>query len=161
MLNIVPQFLLTAPIFLQKLPKQRRQHRTSPAWKIQQSTMNSWKVKPYVAFKSSPPFNIFELSVHCPMTRVMIAFSMLTEEMISGLQRLGWKKVDVSFHSAFWPFFAHNNIHVLTPFLFWVMITLLCWFTSWFNFFFFSHFRWKMNGFIMLALGWSLMLQTA
>ncbi|GAB2231337.1 hypothetical protein Droror1_Dr00010343 [Drosera rotundifolia] len=34
------------------------------------------------------------------------------EEMISGLQRLGWKKVDVSFHSAVWPFFAHNNIHV-------------------------------------------------
>ncbi|XP_057797588.1 uncharacterized protein LOC131013498 isoform X2 [Salvia miltiorrhiza] len=34
------------------------------------------------------------------------------EEMIHGLQRLGWKKVDVSFHSSFWPFFAHNNIHV-------------------------------------------------
>ncbi|CAH9081195.1 unnamed protein product [Cuscuta epithymum] len=33
-------------------------------------------------------------------------------EMISGLQQLGWRKVDVSFHSAFWPFFAHNNIHV-------------------------------------------------
>ncbi|KAK9085673.1 hypothetical protein Sjap_026084 [Stephania japonica] len=36
----------------------------------------------------------------------------MEEEMISGLQRVGWKKVDVSFHSAFWPFFAHNNIHV-------------------------------------------------
>ncbi|XP_012830460.1 PREDICTED: uncharacterized protein LOC105951551 [Erythranthe guttata] len=36
----------------------------------------------------------------------------IEEEMIHGLQRLGWKKVDVSFHSAFWPFFAHNNIHV-------------------------------------------------
>ncbi|GFP79705.1 hypothetical protein PHJA_000114000 [Phtheirospermum japonicum] len=24
----------------------------------------------------------------------------------------GWRKVDVSFHSSFWPFFAHNNIHV-------------------------------------------------
>lgn len=35
-----------------------------------------------------------------------------TEEMIGGLQQLSWKKVDVSFHSAFWPFFAHNNIHV-------------------------------------------------
>lgn len=32
--------------------------------------------------------------------------------MIHGLQRLGWRKVEVSFHSAFWPFFAHNNIHV-------------------------------------------------
>lgn len=39
----------------------------------------------------------------------------LTEEIIQGLQQLGWKKVDVSFHSAFWPFFAHNNIHVLHP----------------------------------------------
>ncbi|KAK4386555.1 hypothetical protein Sango_2526100 [Sesamum angolense] len=36
----------------------------------------------------------------------------MEEEMIHGLQRLGWMKVDVSFHSAFWPFFAHNNIHV-------------------------------------------------
>ncbi|KAK6154772.1 hypothetical protein DH2020_009020 [Rehmannia glutinosa] len=36
----------------------------------------------------------------------------MEEEMIHGLQRLGWKKVDVSFHSTFWPFFAHNNIHV-------------------------------------------------
>jgi len=41
---------------------------------------------------------------------------LLTDEMIRGLQQLGWKKVDVSFHSAFWPFFAHNNIHVLHPF---------------------------------------------
>ncbi|KAF9609196.1 hypothetical protein IFM89_014037 [Coptis chinensis] len=36
----------------------------------------------------------------------------MEEEMIRGLQRVGWKKIDVSFHSAFWPFFAHNNIHV-------------------------------------------------
>ncbi|KAI3456158.1 hypothetical protein Pfo_012821 [Paulownia fortunei] len=36
----------------------------------------------------------------------------MEEEMIHGLQRLGWMKVDVSFHSAFWPFFAHHNIHV-------------------------------------------------
>ncbi|KAJ9136039.1 hypothetical protein P3X46_033153 [Hevea brasiliensis] len=39
------------------------------------------------------------------------------EEMIHGLQQLGWKKVDVSFHSAFWPFFAHNNIHVKNEWL--------------------------------------------
>ncbi|KAL9236834.1 hypothetical protein vseg_011458 [Gypsophila vaccaria] len=37
---------------------------------------------------------------------------LVEEEMIRGLQRLGWMKVDVSFHSSFWPFFAHNNIHV-------------------------------------------------
>ncbi|XP_027356421.1 uncharacterized protein LOC113865837 isoform X2 [Abrus precatorius] len=36
----------------------------------------------------------------------------IEEEMIRGLQQLGWTKVDVSFHSAVWPFFAHNNIHV-------------------------------------------------
>nr|XP_010925642.1 uncharacterized protein LOC105048133 isoform X2 [Elaeis guineensis] len=39
-------------------------------------------------------------------------YDMMEEQMICGLQRVGWKKVDVSFHSAFWPFFAHNNIHV-------------------------------------------------
>ncbi|XP_068664249.1 putative lipase C4A8.10 isoform X2 [Aristolochia californica] len=38
--------------------------------------------------------------------------NIMEEEMIRGLQRVGWKKVDVSFHSAMWPFFAHNNIHV-------------------------------------------------
>ncbi|EOY28011.1 Hydrolase-like protein family isoform 1 [Theobroma cacao] len=37
---------------------------------------------------------------------------LMEEEMIQGLQKVGWKKVDVSFHSALWPFFAHNNIHV-------------------------------------------------
>ncbi|XP_004485889.2 uncharacterized protein [Cicer arietinum] len=36
----------------------------------------------------------------------------MEEEMIRGLQRLGWKKVDVNFHSAAWPLFAHSNIHV-------------------------------------------------
>eukprot|EP00850_Spirogloea_muscicola_P010344 SM000060S19676 [mRNA] locus=s60:534043:537202:+ [translate_table: standard] len=32
--------------------------------------------------------------------------------MISRLQQVSWLRVDVSFHSAVWPFFAHNNIHV-------------------------------------------------
>ncbi|XP_002974474.2 uncharacterized protein LOC9658416 [Selaginella moellendorffii] len=36
----------------------------------------------------------------------------LEEEMVRGLQQVSWQKVDVSFHSAIWPFFAHNNIHV-------------------------------------------------
>ncbi|XP_050367827.1 putative lipase YDL109C [Argentina anserina] len=39
------------------------------------------------------------------------------DEMIQGLQQLAWKKVDVSFHSALWPFFAHNNIHVKNEWL--------------------------------------------
>ncbi|XP_047312089.1 uncharacterized protein LOC124915420 isoform X2 [Impatiens glandulifera] len=41
----------------------------------------------------------------------------MEEEMIHGLQQLGWKKVDISFHSSFWPFFAHNNIHVKNEWL--------------------------------------------
>ncbi|GLT68351.1 hypothetical protein SLA2020_405940 [Shorea laevis] len=41
----------------------------------------------------------------------------MEEEMIRGLRKLAWKKVDVSFHSAFWPFFAHNNIHVKNEWL--------------------------------------------
>ena len=55
-------------------------------------------------------------NLHCLVT---VAASLkplgvfLIEEMIRGLQQLGWKKVDVSFHSAFLPFFAHSNIHVL------------------------------------------------
>ncbi|XP_044496770.1 uncharacterized protein LOC123219096 isoform X2 [Mangifera indica] len=39
------------------------------------------------------------------------------EEMIRGLQQLGWKKVDVSFHSALLPFFAHNHIQVQNEWL--------------------------------------------
>lgn len=44
-----------------------------------------------------------------------------TEEMIQGLQRIGWKKVDVSFHSAPWPLFAHNNIHVMVKLSFYLV----------------------------------------
>ncbi|XP_078431147.1 hydrolase-like protein family isoform X2 [Wolffia australiana] len=42
---------------------------------------------------------------------------LVEEEMIYGLQGLGWTKVDVSFHSALWPFFAHNHIHVKNEWL--------------------------------------------
>lgn len=42
---------------------------------------------------------------------------MMEEEMIHGLQRVGWKKVDVNFHTALWPYFAHNNIHVKNEWL--------------------------------------------
>ncbi|KAJ3683078.1 hypothetical protein LUZ60_013305 [Juncus effusus] len=37
---------------------------------------------------------------------------LMEEEMIQGLQRISWKKVDVSFHATPWPFFAHDNMHV-------------------------------------------------
>ncbi|XP_021304975.1 putative lipase YDR444W isoform X2 [Sorghum bicolor] len=42
---------------------------------------------------------------------------MMEEEMIHGLQKVGWKKVDVNFHSSFWPYSAHNNIHVKNEWL--------------------------------------------
>uniref|UniRef100_A0A0D9WM27 DUF676 domain-containing protein n=1 Tax=Leersia perrieri TaxID=77586 RepID=A0A0D9WM27_9ORYZ len=42
---------------------------------------------------------------------------MMEEEMIHGLQRVGWKKVDVNFHTALWPYLAHNNIHVKNEWL--------------------------------------------
>ncbi|XP_021766105.1 uncharacterized protein LOC110730590 isoform X2 [Chenopodium quinoa] len=48
-----------------------------------------------------------------PSTQNTVEYhELVEEEMVRGLQRVGWKKVDVSFHSAVWPFFAHNNIHV-------------------------------------------------
>ncbi|KAL0305640.1 UNVERIFIED_CONTAM: putative lipase [Sesamum radiatum] len=49
--------------------------------------------------------------------RVLYANVSYDQEMIRGLQRLGWIKVDVSFRSAFWPFFAHYNIHVKNEWL--------------------------------------------
>ncbi|WOL08236.1 hypothetical protein Cni_G16988 [Canna indica] len=45
-------------------------------------------------------------------------YELMEEEMIHGLQRIGWKKVDVNFHSATWPFFAHNNICVKNQWLY-------------------------------------------
>ncbi|KAG4999923.1 hypothetical protein AAZX31_08G113100 [Glycine max] len=54
-----------------------------------------------------------EAAQNAPNTQNTVEYHEIVEdEMIRGLQQLGWKKVDVSFHSAFWPFFAHNNIHV-------------------------------------------------
>jgi hypothetical protein len=35
-----------------------------------------------------------------------------TEDMIQGLQQASWQKVDLSFHSAIWPVFAHNPVGV-------------------------------------------------
>lgn len=54
-----------------------------------------------------------EAAQNTPTIRNTLQYhEIIEEEMIRGLQRLGWKKVDVNFHSTFWPFFAHNNIHV-------------------------------------------------
>ncbi|XP_017979442.1 PREDICTED: uncharacterized protein LOC18596696 isoform X2 [Theobroma cacao] len=45
MWTTVHQFLLMAPVFLPKLPKQRRQHRMHLTYKTQSNIMNSWKRK--------------------------------------------------------------------------------------------------------------------
>lgn len=75
------------------------------------SIMKLWKV--IILAKSNRDESIIcSLTVIVPLKPLCI---FLTEEIIRGLQQLGWKKVDVSFHSSFWPFFAHNNIHVLHP----------------------------------------------
>ncbi|KAK4711045.1 hypothetical protein R3W88_005558 [Solanum pinnatisectum] len=58
-----------------------------------------------------------EAAQNAPSTQRTLEYhESMEEEMIRGLQQLGWKKIDVSFHSAFWPFFAHNNIHVKNEF---------------------------------------------
>lgn len=58
-----------------------------------------------------------EAAQNAPSTQGTVEYhESMEEEMIRSLQQLGWKKVDVSFHSAFWPFFAHNNIHVKNEF---------------------------------------------
>ena len=43
---------------------------------------------------------------------VLLLVGVVTEEMVQRLQGLPWVRVDLSFRTAFWPFFAHNNIHV-------------------------------------------------
>ncbi|CAL0324996.1 unnamed protein product [Lupinus luteus] len=59
-----------------------------------------------------------EAAQNAPNTQNTVEYhQIIEEEIIRGLQQLGWKKVDVSFHSAFWPFFAHNNIHVKNEWL--------------------------------------------
>ncbi|KAH7430882.1 hypothetical protein KP509_08G018700 [Ceratopteris richardii] len=50
--------------------------------------------------------------------KVKYYYERMEEEMIRGLQQVSWLKVDVSFHAAFWPFFAHNNIHVKSEWLY-------------------------------------------
>ncbi|XP_058750159.1 putative lipase YDR444W isoform X1 [Vicia villosa] len=59
-----------------------------------------------------------EEAQNAPGTHKTVEYhEIIEEEVIQGLQQLGWRKVDVSFHSSFWPFFAHNNIHVKSEWL--------------------------------------------
>ncbi|KAG6383944.1 hypothetical protein SASPL_156265 [Salvia splendens] len=54
-----------------------------------------------------------EAAQNDPSTQNTVEYhEIMEDEMIRGLQRLGWTKVDVSFHSVLWPFFAHYNIQV-------------------------------------------------
>lgn len=48
---------------------------------------------------------------------VKFYYEKMEEEMIRGLQQVSWWKVDVSFHEAWWPFLAHNHIHVKSQWL--------------------------------------------
>lgn len=113
MLSIVPQLPPTVPIFVRKQPKRRKLHKIHPTPKIQWNIMKSWKVISICHRNWGCDCSLMRFLL-CDMATNNDSFGLLTEEMIRGLQQLGWKKVDVSFHSAFWPFFAHNNIHVLT-----------------------------------------------
>ncbi|PHU19764.1 hypothetical protein BC332_10915 [Capsicum chinense] len=54
-----------------------------------------------------------EAAQNAPCMQTTLEYhEIMEEEMMRGLQQFSWKKVDASFHSAFWPFFANNNIHV-------------------------------------------------
>ncbi|XP_051125351.1 uncharacterized protein LOC127247526 isoform X2 [Andrographis paniculata] len=54
-----------------------------------------------------------EVAQNEPSTRNTIEYhEIMEEEMVRGLQQLGWIKVDVCFQTAFWPLFAHNTIQM-------------------------------------------------
>lgn len=141
MWNIVPLFPPRVPIFLLKQLKLKRLRKMHPTRRIHLSITKLWKV----LFAFQLLLSIISLP-YCTKTWLKL-FYFHTEEMIRGLQQLGWKKVDVSFHSAFWPFFAHNNIHVLLALLHFLHLCVIHDFIA-FSF----YYRWKMNGFIMLEL---------
>ncbi|CAM6100148.1 unnamed protein product [Calypogeia fissa] len=56
----------------------------------------------------------------CPTSNKKAAayHDILEEEIVRGLQQVGWRKVDVSFHAALWPFLAHNHLHVKQDWLY-------------------------------------------
>ncbi|XAR48802.1 hypothetical protein NMG60_11031749 [Bertholletia excelsa] len=59
-----------------------------------------------------------EAAQSSPAAENLVEFhEIMEEEMVRGLQQLGWKKIDVNFHSAWWPFFAHNHMNVKNEWL--------------------------------------------
>lgn len=106
MLNTVRLYHQKTPIFLPKLPELRKLHNERQTQKTLRNTTKWWRVSR----------NLVSMYVcwSCPLSSWMNRWHRFleTEEMIHGLQKVGWKKVDVNFHSSFWPYLAHNNIHV-------------------------------------------------
>ncbi|KAG6416647.1 hypothetical protein SASPL_124082 [Salvia splendens] len=78
--------------------------------------MGHWMATNTSVLSESPNFpseaaEAKEAAQNYPSTQNTVEYhEIMEDEMIRGLQRLGWMKVDVSFHSIFWPFFAHFNI---------------------------------------------------
>lgn len=52
-----------------------------------------------------------------PVSAEKGSFEVLEEEMVSGLSRVSWEKIDVSFHSSRQRFAAHSVIQVKDPFM--------------------------------------------
>lgn len=113
MLSIALQSLLMVLNFLKKQWKQRKKLKMHLVpirlWNI----MKSSKVTLMPRVAEELWIICSELSIICSVVPLKPLCIFWTEEVIQGLQQLGWRKVDVSFHSSFWPFFAHNNIHVM------------------------------------------------
>lgn len=67
----------------------------------------------------SEPAESKETTQRAPSSKMATAYyEKMEEEMIRGLQQISWYKVDVSFHAAFWPYLAHNHIHVKSEWLY-------------------------------------------
>ena len=107
MLSTVRLYHQRDPIFLPRLPGLKKLHNKLQTQKIPRNTTKWWRVS--MNFALHTYVRCAEVSRFLDELWTLI---LETEEMTHGLQKVGWKKVDVSFHSSFWPYLAHNNIHV-------------------------------------------------
>ena len=107
MLSTVRPYHQRDPIFLPRLPGLKKLHNKLQTQKIPRNTTKWWRVS--MNFALHTYVRCAEVSRFLDELWTLI---LETEEMTHGLQKVGWKKVDVSFHSSFWPYLAHNNIHV-------------------------------------------------
>ena len=107
MLSTVRPYHQRDPIFLPRLPGLKKLHNKLQTQKIPRNTTKWWRVS--MNFALHTYVRCAEVSRFLDELWTLI---LETEEMTHGLQKVGWKKVDVNFHSSFWPYLAHNNIHV-------------------------------------------------